>query len=549
MPQPVDQQEIYKQFGADKNRLLTQIFPASGWAWQRAQKIAQAQDAIKAQEGLAAEQALLAIINNAQGDPREALRQAYDSGPKFQTPEAARAWITGLRDIQTKALARDAADQTQAKWRGVVGTFSDGRAMTRQNLYSAAILAGIDAEAAAKVFEKFPQHVEIQVVNGTTFAVNRETQTMTPLESVFELEPGKSRYMQTGTGPATLVAKADPNPQKLEAEVGKLYLRLVGDGKAPWSQQEFEARIARQDPEAMKVYQALGQLVSREANTVRPNFEQTSAALDATGQTPTPLVLGEPNAAAAAQARAVAENAHARKKDLAYTQGYASGRGGAEGRYAAEQGELLGPKASKLMHPDTLEPAPTTITNAEATKRGFVEVYQPALAAYNDLASARTVLDNAQGLAEKIVWASTPGQAVKQGGQLYLGALSRKNPVAAAYSDSFESFLGVLSRNLGAERGVLTDRDISRIRKSMTGFTDTKDIMTLKHGIMNNVLDTAVAGARAKMFGRTVDMTSSRKRLDALLASLESAGQGVRGTQEYVSDGKGGFVPKPAPNR
>jgi len=84
------------------------------------------------------------------------------------------------------------------------------------------------------------------------------------------------------------------------------------------------------------------------------------------------------------------------------------------------------------------------------------------------------------------------GQAVTQQGTT--GA------AAAAYKDTVEAFLSKLSRASG-EKGVLTDRDIDRIKKAMPKFTDAPETVTRKMQIVRSILSGAIQTKTASPLG------------------------------------------------
>lgn len=131
------------------------------------------------------------------------------------------------------------------------------------------------------------------------------------------------------------------------------------------------------------------------------------------------------------------------------------------------------------------------------------------------LQQSAAILEGVGTMAQQLIVAPTPAQAMRQGLELKTGALLRSNPMAAAYEDSKQAFLGVLSRTLGGERGVLTDRDIKRIDAMLPGFFDTVTIRDMKLGLLSNMLTTATEAQQALLAGQPVP-SNFRTRLDAL---------------------------------
>jgi hypothetical protein len=70
-------------------------------------------------------------------------------------------------------------------------------------------------------------------------------------------------------------------------------------------------------------------------------------------------------------------------------------------------------------------------------------------------------------------------------------AITQSSPEAATYKDSTDAFMSLLSRGLG-EKGVLTDKDIDRVRKAIPGFSDSPETASNKWKQIENILDGAV---------------------------------------------------------
>lgn len=126
-------------------------------------------------------------------------------------------------------------------------------------------------------------------------------------------------------------------------------------------------------------------------------------------------------------------------------------------------------------------------------------------------------------LARRAVTAETPADAVLQRGQAELGAIFKTNPSAAAYRDSRDAFLGNLSRELAAERGVLTQKDIDRLAAGLPNFGDTTVTRDLKLAIVQDALATARTALHSEITGQAIPET--RSRLDALLDRLDQVGK------------------------
>jgi hypothetical protein len=136
------------------------------------------------------------------------------------------------------------------------------------------------------------------------------------------------------------------------------------------------------------------------------------------------------------------------------------------------------------------------------------------------LQQTEAIFDSVRQMSESLITAKTAPEALLQGVKLSAGAAVKSNTLAAAYQDSKQAFLGVLSRTLGGERGVLTDRDIARIDKMLPGFADTKAVRDLKIGLIDNLLKTSIEAKNSMLAGQPVS-GGYRKRIEKLLREAE----------------------------
>ena len=111
-----------------------------------------------------------------------------------------------------------------------------------------------------------------------------------------------------------------------------------------------------------------------------------------------------------------------------------------------------------------------------------------------ELSASAYLIDNLEAYAKRLITATSPVEAFAQRGTLGLGAFTKMNPDAATYSDDREAFLGILSRQIGAERGVLTDRDISRMDRALPSFGDTTAVRDRKLAFLKGLLNATQAG-------------------------------------------------------
>ena len=140
-----------------------------------------------------------------------------------------------------------------------------------------------------------------------------------------------------------------------------------------------------------------------------------------------------------------------------------------------------------------------------------------------DLQNTQAIVDEIKGLSDRLITAEDSIGAAKQAITLTGQAFAKTKgtgELASAYQDKKKAFTGVLSRTIGGEKGVLTDRDIDRIVQSLAGFRDTKAIKDFKNKSLQRIVDVAVDAKKAIIEGREPDPLL-RKSLDTLIQNLE----------------------------
>ena len=108
--------------------------------------------------------------------------------------------------------------------------------------------------------------------------------------------------------------------------------------------------------------------------------------------------------------------------------------------------------------------------------------------------------------------------------------------MAAAYKDKLSAFTGVISRTLGGERGVLTDRAIVRVVGALPGFRYTKSIKDFKIKSIELLLNTAMDAKKRQITGKPIDPTL-RTQLEEALDAIE--GKANSGTAEELLKKRG----------
>jgi hypothetical protein len=182
----------------------------------------------------------------------------------------------------------------------------------------------------------------------------------------------------------------------------------------------------------------------------------------------------------------------------------------------------VGTAAPTLIDPKTMKSPPTTMTKDAAIKGGFVEVPEKERAALADLEQTRAILGTITTFANKLMTAESAFARTRQAAMLHAGALSGADPAAATYQAQRSAFLGILSRTLGGEKGVLTDRDVARIDSALPSFGDSKTTKDLKLGLLNNLLQTATEAKVSLMTGQPMK-SDALERIQKLLDTAEKA--------------------------
>lgn len=176
---------------------------------------------------------------------------------------------------------------------------------------------------------------------------------------------------------------------------------------------------------------------------------------------------------------------------------------------------------TNLRNPETLEPLPYGTTAEEAQAMGAIRVSQKNVDTLKDLDNTDVLINQIDAITKRLMSTTSPVEAVSGGALKKVGAITRMAPLASAYNDQKSAFLGVISRTMGGERGVLTDRDISRIENSLPGFTDTRQLRDYKINTIKNLMEVAKQAARAKLVGGDVDTSAMRAQIDRHLDELE----------------------------
>ena len=184
-----------------------------------------------------------------------------------------------------------------------------------------------------------------------------------------------------------------------------------------------------------------------------------------------------------------------------------------------EQKPLSSSELEGFRVPDTLAKFPAGTTMADVEKAGGVSVTNKQIDELNSLDEVSVIVEAVDQLSTQLITAENALDAAKQGVSLKGGALLQTNPTARAYSDQKAQFTGVISRALGGEKGVLTDRDIDRVVKGMPGFGDRKAVRDFKIGTIKLLIEVSTESKRRKIMGGEPTL-DQKKRIKKLVNDL-----------------------------
>lgn len=138
---------------------------------------------------------------------------------------------------------------------------------------------------------------------------------------------------------------------------------------------------------------------------------------------------------------------------------------------------------------------------------------------FSNLAPARQMLDTFEVLSKRLITAEPGVDTLRQGIDLYAGALTGSNPIAKGYRDASEGFLSHLARTFG-EKGVLTNEDISRVRSAVVAtFFDSAKSRDIKHAITRDIYNASHKALVNEMSGRP--FSEQRAQIQELLQRLD----------------------------
>lgn len=199
----------------------------------------------------------------------------------------------------------------------------------------------------------------------------------------------------------------------------------------------------------------------------------------------------------------------------------------ARATYELEQSKLIDPKhQARLVDIEALsttgklvKPIGKPLTNREARSGRYADIEPEQEKALRAIERTIPTIDTLFMQAKQLFTETDPARAVAQGSSKYIAGILKQNPAAGLYLDSREGFLSTISKALGSEVGVLTDRDINRVKVTFPSFGDTAQAVALKEQIIRNIVATQQESIRSEVVGRPIE--GYRTRMEVFLKELE----------------------------
>lgn len=170
-------------------------------------------------------------------------------------------------------------------------------------------------------------------------------------------------------------------------------------------------------------------------------------------------------------------------------------------------------KTGKLVLP------PRGVTEGQLRSGDYTEITDKQKEAWGEIENSGVTLKSLFSMVEPLIKAQTPAQALKQYGQLSLGAVSKKNAAAATYLADSEAFSSRMARVFGSEVGVLTQGDVERWKRALPTFGDTVAVKDMKKKVFFDIYDQSRAMAVKKIAGE--DISKDVVRLQATLNKVD----------------------------
>ncbi|MFN3075378.1 MAG: hypothetical protein ABT940_00580 [Alphaproteobacteria bacterium] len=161
-----------------------------------------------------------------------------------------------------------------------------------------------------------------------------------------------------------------------------------------------------------------------------------------------------------------------------------------------------------------LEQAPKGLTEGQYRNGPYRQLDDKEKDAVVQYKVAQKTVDTMNRVANQLITAKTPAQALKQKIALEAGAYTGRNGLAAAYQKDRDAFSSRMARLV--EVGVLTNTDVTRWSDTFGSFGDTVQTLKAKQALFGEIQEETQRLLKLKLGGKPIT-TAARSRLDELL--------------------------------
>jgi hypothetical protein len=161
-----------------------------------------------------------------------------------------------------------------------------------------------------------------------------------------------------------------------------------------------------------------------------------------------------------------------------------------------------------------LEQAPKGLTEGQYRNGPYRQLDDKEKDAVVQYKVAQKTVDTMNRVANQLITAKTPAQALKQKIALEAGAYTGRNGLAAAYQKDRDAFSSRMARLV--EVGVLTNTDVTRWSDTFGSFGDTVQTLKAKQALFGEIQEETQRLLKLKLGGKPIS-SAARSRLDDLL--------------------------------
>jgi len=161
-----------------------------------------------------------------------------------------------------------------------------------------------------------------------------------------------------------------------------------------------------------------------------------------------------------------------------------------------------------------LEQAPKGLTEGQYRNGPYRQLDDKEKDAVVQYKVAQKTVDTMNRVADQLITAKTPAQALKQKIALEAGAYTGRNGLASAYQKDRDAFSSRMARLV--EVGVLTNTDVTRWSDTFGSFGDTVQTLKAKQALFGEIQDETQRMLKLKLGGKPIT-SAARSKLDALL--------------------------------